>query len=172
VTADVAEQLGAAEHVLRGPLARESLRLQAVRLEWQAERLAWLAAAVPRLAGSGIVYTLTIADAERVAGWLRLQGVDAAAYHSRLDDEERQALEARLLRNDVKALVATVALGMGFDKPDLGFVVHYQEPASIVAYYQQVGRAGRALPEAHAILLSGHEDARIHEHFITTALPP
>ncbi len=172
VTADVAEQLGAAEHVLRGPLARESLRLQAVRLEWQAERLAWLADAVPRLSGSGIVYTLTIADAERVAGWLRLRGVDAAAYHSRLDDEERQALEARLLRNDVKALVATVALGMGFDKPDLGFVVHYQEPASIVAYYQQVGRAGRALPEAHAILLSGHEDARIHEHFITTALPP
>jgi ATP-dependent DNA helicase RecQ len=171
VTADVAEQIGAAAHVLRGPLTRESLRLQAIRIETQAERLAWLAEHVPGLPGSGVVYTLTIADADRVAAWLQARGVDAAAYHSQLGEEARTALESRLLRNELKALVATVALGMGFDKPDLGFVVHFQEPASIVAYYQQVGRAGRALPEAHAILLSGAEDARIHEHFITTAVP-
>ena len=77
----------------------------------------------------------------------------------------------RCVENQVKALVATVALGMGFDKPDLGFVVHFQRPGSAVAYYQQIGRAGRALDDAQVVLLTGAEDDEIQEYFIQSAFP-
>lgn len=169
VVQDVAAQLGNLQ-IERGPLVRKSLRLQNLWLPSQMARMAWLAEQVPKMPGSGIVYTLTIRDAERVAEWLRLNGIDAQAYHSNVDD--RVALEDRLLNNHIKALVATVALGMGFDKPDLGFVVHFQRPGSVVHYYQQVGRAGRALESAYGILLSGREDDDITNYFIRTAFPP
>lgn len=158
--------------VLRGPLVRQSLRLYAIQLHDQAERLAWLAHFLPRLPGSGIVYTLTIQDARRVAEWLQSQGIVSRAYHADLPGPERVEIEGQLLRNEVKALVATVALGMGYDKPDLGFVVHFQRPGSAVAYYQQVGRAGRAVDSAFGILLSGAEDDEIQDYFIETAFPP
>jgi ATP-dependent DNA helicase RecQ len=108
-----------------------------------------------------------------VAGWLRQNGIDAVAYHAQLEEEveSRHALEQRLLKNEIKALVASVALGMGFDKPDLGFVVHYQRPGSLIAYYQQIGRAGRSVPEAFAILLNGREDDDIQDYFIRNAFP-
>ncbi len=169
VVADVTRQLGDVK-VRRGPLVRESLRLQNISLPDQASRLAWLAKHIPELPGSGIVYTLTVRDAERVAEWLRLRGIHALAYHA--DSSDREALEQKLLNNDIKVLVATVALGMGFDKPDLGFVVHFQRPASVVHYYQQVGRAGRAVDRAYGILLSGREDDEIAEYFIRHAFPP
>jgi ATP-dependent DNA helicase RecQ len=159
-------------HVLRGPLVRSSLRLYNVRLAHQSDRLAWLAHFLPQLAGNGIVYTLTIQDARRVAAWLQQNGVTARAYHADLEPADRIEVENQLLRNEVKALVATVALGMGFDKPDLGFVVHFQRPGSVVAYYQQVGRAGRALDSAFGILLNGAEDDEIAEYFIRNAFPP
>jgi len=171
VVADVAHQLGDGIRILRGPLARRSLRLQVIKLKDQAERLAWLAQHVPGIPGSGIIYCLTVADCERVSNWLSRQHIEAPAYHARLSNEERVEREQRLLRNEVKALVATVALGMGFDKPDLGFVIHYQRPGSVVAYYQQIGRAGRALENAYAILLNGKEDDEIQEYFIRTAFP-
>lgn len=172
VVADVQSQLGPDLMVLRGPLARTTLRLQAIQLADQSERLAWLAHYLPRFPGNGIIYCLTVADTERVAGWLRSQGFSAAAYHAGNESSlDRVALEDALLSNQVKALVATVALGMGFDKPDLGFVIHYQRPGSVVAYYQQVGRAGRAVERAYGILLSGREDDEIQEYFIQTAFP-
>jgi ATP-dependent DNA helicase RecQ len=169
---DLAAQFGAPVRLMVGPLARETLRLGTVVLEDQAQRLAWLAGWLPRLPGSGIVYCLTVADSERVAAWLRQQGIEAHAYNGQMESVERESLEHALLRNEVKALVATVALGMGFDKPDLGWVVHFQRPGSVVAYYQQVGRAGRAVDSAFAILLSGREDDEIQEYFISTAFPP
>lgn len=172
VVADVMEQLGPQLQVLRGPLVRESLQLQNITLPRQASRLAWLADQVPHLTGSGIIYTLTVRDADLVAHWLKLQGIDAPAYHSELTSEAREDLEQRLLDNSVKALVATTALGMGFDKPDLSFVIHYQRPGSVVHYYQQVGRAGRAVPQAYGILFSGKEDSRITDYFLRTAFPP
>jgi len=162
------ERLG----VLRGPLVRHSLRLFTIQLHDQAERLAWLAHFLPKLPGSGIVYTLTIQDARRVAAWLMSRGITARPYHADLTGPERVEIEGQLLRNELKALVATVALGMGYDKPDLGFVVHFQRPGSVVAYYQQVGRAGRAVESAFGILLSGAEDDEIQEYFIQTAFPP
>ena len=122
-----------------------SLHLDAIALRDQAERLAWLAEHIPELPGTGIVYCLTVADTERVAAWLDANGIDARAYNADVSPEERELLEQALLANRIKALVATVALGMGFDKPDLGFVVHFQRPGSPIAYYQQVGRAGRAV---------------------------
>ena len=134
VAADVRAQLGGSLQVLRGPLTRDSLMLQTIQLGNQAERLAWLAERLHTLPGSGIVYCLTTADCDRVAAWLRQNGIEAAAYHAQLPDGvSREDLEQRLLANDLKALVATVALGMGFDKPDLGFVVHYQRPGSLIA---------------------------------------
>ena len=172
VVADVAEQLGEGVRIVRGPLARASLGLEAITLADQAERLAWLAKHLPNLPGSGIVYCLTVADTQRVATWLRSRGIDARAYNAALSTEEREALEDALIAGEMKALVATVALGMGFDKPDLGWVVHYQRPGSPIAYYQQVGRAGRAVDSAWGILLSGREDDEIAEYFIQTAFPP
>jgi ATP-dependent DNA helicase RecQ len=172
VVADVQTQLGPGLMVLRGPLARPSLRLQNIQLADQSERLAWLAEYLSRFPGSGIVYCLTIADTERVARWLRRKGIAAQAYHAGDDTVmDRAALEQALLNNELKALVATVALGMGFDKPDLGFVIHFQRPGSVVAYYQQVGRAGRAMDRAYGILLSGCEDDEIQDYFIDSAFP-
>src|SRR3954449_4301003 len=177
VVADVGEQFQVgsdAAHltVYRGPLARSSLRLEVVKLPSAAERLAWLATWLPQFEGSGIVYCLTKRDTETVAEWLQSQGISAVAYSGEVADADRVRAEGLLLRNEVKAVVATSALGMGYDKPDLGFVVHYQAPSSAIAYYQQVGRAGRGVAEAQVVLLRGHEDRRIQDFFIETAFPP
>jgi ATP-dependent DNA helicase RecQ len=171
VVQDVILQLGPGLECMRGALTRESLRLQNLRFPTKAERMAWLAEVVPSLPGSGIIYTLTKHDADRVADWLRQRGIEAQAYHSDVEAGARDTLEQRLLNNQLKALVATVALGMGFDKPDLGFVIHFQRPASVVHYYQQVGRAGRAIDDAYGVLLSGAEDDDIAEYFIRSAFP-
>ena len=170
VMADLEAILGPSLEVLRGDLNRPSLSLQTIRMPGQAERLAWLAERLPALPGSGIVYTLTVRDAGLVAEWLRSRGLEVAAYTGETGPN-RRALEQALLDNQVKALVATTALGMGFDKPDLAFVIHYQTPGSVVAYYQQVGRAGRALEAARGVLLSGGEDTAITSYFIRSAFP-
>jgi ATP-dependent DNA helicase RecQ len=169
VMADLMDVLGPDLHVSKGDLHRPSLSLQTISLPNQAERLAWLAATLPALEGSGIVYTLTVRDAGQVAAWLRSRGIDARAYTGQ--SEDRPAIEQALIENRLKVVVATTALGMGFDKPDLAFVVHYQAPGSIVAYYQQVGRAGRALHAAYAVLLSGEEETSITDFFIQSAFP-
>lgn len=171
VVSDIRDQLGPALAVQRGPLGRKSLRLQNMRLVSPAERLAWLVEAVPRLPGTGIIYCLTTSDTERVAAFLRDNGIDAEAYHSDLDKVVCRQLEDRLQANDLKVLVATVKLGMGYDKPDLRFVIHYQRPGSVVAYYQQVGRAGRDGSVAYGVLLSGVEDDQIADYFIDRAFP-
>ena len=172
VMADVAEQLGATPLLFRGSLDRESLRLSVLALPSQADRLAWLADHLPQLPGSGIVYCLTVGDADRVAAWLRANGVDARAYSGRTDPAERLEIEDALRADQVKVVVATSALGMGFDKPDLAFVMHFQSPDSPVTYYQQIGRAGRALDRAEVVLLCGAEDRSIWEWFASTAFPP
>lgn len=170
VMADLATVLGPNLEVSRGDLSRTSLSLQTIRLPSQAERLAWLAQQMASLKGSGIVYTLTVRDANQVTDWLKSRGFNVEAYTSETG-ERRAALEQALLDNDVKALVATTALGMGYDKPDLSFVIHYQMPGSVVAYYQQVGRAGRALDSAYGVLLSGLEESSISDWFIGNAFP-
>lgn len=167
---DLTEVLGPNLKISRGDLNRPSLTLQTIRLPTRAERLAWLAEQVPSLSGHGIIYTLTVRDAEQVSEWLKSCGLKVAAYTGETGDH-RPELEDALLQNKVKALVATTALGMGFDKPDLAFVIHYQTPGSAVAYYQQVGRAGRALDAAYGVLLSGQEETDITDYFIESAFP-
>ncbi len=172
VTRDVAEQLGAQTLVLRGSLDRASLHLAVVRLPAAQQCLAWLAERLGELAGSGIIYTLTVAAAHETAAFLRDRGHDVLAYTGQDDHSQRTAAEDSLLANEVKALVATSALGMGFDKPDLGFIVHLGAPPSPVAYYQQIGRAGRATDRADVILLPGLQDAAIWAYFGSLAFPP
>ncbi|MBC9728478.1 RecQ family ATP-dependent DNA helicase [Streptomyces sp. TRM68367] len=175
VTADVAEQLGTGGTsdalVLRGPLDRESLSLGVLRLPDAAHRMAWLADHLGELPGSGIIYTLTVAAAEEVTAFLRQRGYTVAPYSGRTENADRKQAEDDLLANNVKALVATSALGMGFDKPDLGFVVHLGSPSSPIAYYQQVGRAGRGVEHAEVLLLPGKEDEAIWQYFASLAFP-
>lgn len=175
VTADVAEQLGTGAGealVLRGPLERESLRLGVVQLPDAAHRLAWLAEHLDELQGSGIIYTLTVAAAEEATAFLRQRGFRVASYTGKTENADRLQAEVDLQENRVKALVATSALGMGYDKPDLGFVVHLGSPSSPIAYYQQVGRAGRGVAHADVLLLPGKEDEAIWRYFADTAFPP
>src|SRR5271165_3112875 len=176
VSRDVAEQIGAGYDgetlVLRGRLDRDSLHLAVVSLPAAPQRLAWLAEYLRQLPGSGIIYTLTVAAARETAEFLRGRGYDVAAYTGKDDPAEREAAEDALLASRLKALVATSALGMGFDKPDLGFVVHLGAPQSPIAYYQQIGRAGRGLEHADVILLPGREDADIWAYFGSLAFPP
>ena len=175
VVTDVVEQLGVDSDddvfVLRGPLARTSLRLGVLRMPSPASRLAWLLSHLNELPGSGIVYALTVSAAEDTAQALKDAGHPVASYTGRTDPEQRAELEQALKDNQVKALVATSALGMGFDKPDLGFVVHLGAPSSPVSYYQQVGRAGRGVDHADVLLLPGTEDREIWQYFATTSMP-
>ena len=172
VVEDLKRQLGGDVYISRGPLMRDSLAMQVLRLPDAVQRFAWIADHIGELPGTGIVYCLTRRDCDRLTGFLQERGIKAASYYSRQGEEERndEALSA-FSRNEIKAIVSTVKLGMGYDKGDIGFVIHYQMPANIVAYYQQIGRAGRKLDRAFAILLCGEEDETIHNYFIDTAFP-
>lgn len=171
VIEDISDQLGPDLHVIRGGLDRKSLSLNSVRINTVVQRLAWLAQHIPRLTGSGIVYCLTVADTTRIADWLNANGITAAAYSGETEPERRLETEQQLKQNRLKVVAATSALGMGFDKPDLAFVIHFQSPDSPVAYYQQVGRAGRAVDHAEVVLLWSNRDEDIWQFFLDHSLP-
>jgi ATP-dependent DNA helicase RecQ len=171
VVSDVAGQLGANLTIQRGTLERESLSLQVLDLPRQTDRMAWLAQHVPSLPGSGIVYCLTITDAYRVGRWLKSQGIEVEVYTGATDPEVRLGIEDRLTAGDLGVVVATSALGMGYDNPHITFVIHFQSPGSPIAYYQQVGRAGRAVGHSVGVLMSGAEDTDIQDYFIDAAFP-
>lgn len=171
VVNDIKEQLGENIMISRGPLTRESINIQTINLDSDTERLAWLYENLDKIPGTGIIYCLTQRDCDIVAGWLNKKGMNVESYHAGFSPEERAEKEAKLINNEVKALAATVALGMGFDKPDIAFVIHYQRPGNVVAYYQQIGRAGRGIDNSYAILLYGNQDNDIIEYFIGSAFP-
>lgn len=171
VVTDIQSQLGQHIMISRGELTRKALHLQNVPLMPKAKRLAWLVQALGQIPGTGIIYAKTIRDCEIVADWLLHNNINARAYSGSSDSEHRIELENALLDNGVKALVATSALGMGFDKPDISFVIHFQAPGNVVEYYQQVGRAGRGIDDAYGILMQGEEDERIQSFFIERAFP-
>ncbi|AWB57838.1 RecQ family ATP-dependent DNA helicase [Colwellia sp. Arc7-D] len=172
VVNDIKDQLGDRLSIIRGPLTRKSLQLQNIDMSNKSERLAWLAQYLKEITGTGIIYAKTTKDCEIVAGFLQTQGIDAHAYHSQLETSEiKENLEKALIKNKIKALVSTSALGMGFDKPDLSFVIHYQSPGNVVEYYQQVGRAGRGIDSAIGIMMLGKEDGKIQQYFIENAFP-
>ena len=172
VVQDIREQLGSNLELNRGSLIRTSLKLQNIQLPEPAARMAWLADHLPKIPGTGIIYTLTVRDSVRLANWLKHKGIDAIAYNADIPSEQRVQIEQDLLANKIKVVVGTTALGMGFDKSDLSFVIHYQRPGSVVHYYQQVGRAGRAVETAYGILFCGKEDDDIVKYFIEQAFPP
>jgi ATP-dependent DNA helicase RecQ len=171
VTFDIGKQLGANTVTFRGTLARTSLTLSVVPGLSPLQRYAWIADALEQLPGSGIVYVLTVAEAERLTAFLRSCGHAVDAYSGQIDADTRLKVEDRLRHNQVKAVVATSALGMGYDKPDLGFCVHVGSPSTPVAYYQQVGRAGRAVAHAEGVLLPSDADERIWDYFATASIP-
>lgn len=171
VVGDVVSQLGDPLLVIRGPLDRDGLALQVFEMPHYADRLAWLVRTIPSLPGSGIVYCLTVRDAERVGRWLVQNRIVAATYTGRSEEADRLRIEQRLSSGGLKVVVATSALGMGYDNPLIEFVVHFQAPGSPIAYYQQVGRAGRAVTRSVGVLLSGEEDGTIQDYFISTAFP-
>ena len=169
---DIQSQFGIKLTTFRGPLGRESLRLQNLYVGSRAERLVWLAENLGKFNGSGIIYCQTVQDTQRVAQWLKQKGFKAEAYHASDELEiNRPELEAAFMDNKIDILVATVALGMGFDKPDIAYIIHFQRPGSVIAYYQQVGRAGRAIDKAYGILLFGDEDEDIQKFLISNAIP-
>lgn len=173
VVADLKAQLRDQVYISRGPLGRDSLSIQVLPLPHPADRYAWLLENLPKLPGSGIIYCLTQRDCDYLADFLNRNGISALAYYSRNQAEEEQNIRAEqaFQRNEIKALVATIKLGMGYDKGDIAFVIHYQMPGNIVSYYQQIGRAGRNIPRAYVFLMCGREDETILEYFIKTAFP-
>lgn len=174
VIADIKSQLGEDLLVSRGSLTRESLEIQVIKLKTKEERLAWLADHIEELPGTGLVYCLTVRDCQLVHRWLQANGVSSRMYYAAVDkegEESKETIVSLFMSNEIKVLVATVAFGMGFDKPDIGFVVHFQKPGNLVAYYQQIGRAGRGIDRAMAVLMCGEEDDQISRYFIESAFP-
>jgi len=171
VIEDVAKQIGNDILIQRGSLVRESIIIQMISLSTKEERLAWLVKNIPTMGGTGLVYCLTINDCNMVSEWLKECGFSAYAYHSKIDIVTRRELESMFINNHMEVLVATTAFGMGVDKPDISFVIHFQKPANIVSYYQQIGRAGRAIDKAYAVMLVGQEDDEINKYFIDSAFP-
>ena len=172
VVDDLKKQFGNDVYISRGPLTRDSLHIEIVRAQSKAKRYAWLVKNVPKLPGSGIIYCLTQRDCQQLSDYLNQRGILAMPYYSDKNLEEQNHLaERKLMNNEIKVLVSTIKLGMGYDKPDISFVIHYQQPGSVVAYYQQIGRAGRSIKDAYCYLLTGQEDQDILNYFIENAFP-
>ena len=171
VVNDIVAQLGENLVISRGELIRESLAIQVIKLQKKEDRLAWLAENIEKMPGSGVVYCLTKADCDLVTDWLNENDIKSEKYYADISKEGKAITLEKFQKNEIKVLAATVAFGMGYDKPDIGFVIHFQRPANIVSYYQQIGRAGRGIELAYAILLCGEEDEHINQYFINSAFP-
>lgn len=171
VVNDIKAQLGNDIIISRGGLIRKSLAIQVIKLASKEERLAWLSNNVKDIPGTGIIYCLTVNDCKLVEKWLKENGYTCESYYAAVDKERKMEIIDKFMNNHIKVLIATVAFGMGFDKKDISFVIHFQKPANIVAYYQQIGRAGRAIDRAYAILFCGSEDDEISNYFIDSAFP-
>ena len=171
VVNDIVAQLGENLVISRGELIRESLAIQVIKLQKKEDRLAWLAENIEKVPGSGVVYCLTKADCDLVTDWLNENNIKSEKYYADISKEYKAIILDKFQKNEIKVLVATVAFGMGYDKPDIGFVIHFQRPANIVSYYQQIGRAGRGIELAYALLLCGEEDEHINQYFINSAFP-
>ncbi len=171
VVEDIKEQLGENIYVQRGSLARDSIDIQVIHLDTREERMVWISDNIVKMEGTGIVYCLTINDCKLLNSWLQSKGIKSLAYYGRMDKKEKDDVENKFMKNEVKVVVATIALGMGIDKSDISFVIHFQKPANVVSYYQQIGRAGRGIAKSRAILLAGKEDDSINSYFINSAFP-
>lgn len=172
VQADVAVQMGGGIQLVRGDLLRENFKLRVVHATNEDEKLAWLGINLPKLEGTGIIYTGTIVKTMIYSEWLQHLNISSANYSSRLKPEARKLIEEGLMNDKWRCVVSTNALGMGFDKPDLRYIIHTQIPQSPIHYYQEIGRAGRDGKPANIILLYNPADRDLPEAFINGSKPP
>lgn len=176
VVRDIKFQLGKDLEVIRGNMNRENFAIDILRFGNNRGKLLWLERNLPLLTktGCGIIYCLTVKECKKVAAFLCEKGFNAKAYYARLEPAEKKEIEKEFQQDKIDILVATIAFGMGVDKKNIAFVVHYQQPAGVIAYYQQIGRAGRSItsvPVARAIMLVGDDDNETNIYFITHAFP-
>src|SRR5438270_801740 len=171
VEQDVLQQIGEVTQVVRGTMQRPNLHLNVETLIGDQEKLSYLAEILPYYPGTGIIYTATKSSAEMLATFLIQRGINADYYHAGREDTVRQDIEQKLMSNQYKVVCSTNALGMGIDKPDVRFVIHYHIPASPIHYYQEMGRAGRDRKVSWCILLYDPTDVTIQEYFIRNERP-
>ena len=163
--ADIAAQLfrGDGEIIVHG-FDRPNLTLAvATKADWKSQLKTFLDG---RENQSGIIYCLSRKYTEEVASHLRGEGIDAIAYHAGQDSDMRRANQDRFMSDAGVVMVATIAFGMGIDKPDIRFVCHMNLPSSLEAYYQEIGRAGRDGAPADTMMLYGLDDMRMRRQFI------
>ena len=172
VIEDLQNQMGKPK-VSRGHLMRDNLSIQILPLSDKESRYAWILDNIGRLPGTGIIYCLSRKDCTWLSDFLCENGISAEPYFSGDGEQEKQSQETlkRFLNDEIKVIVSTIKLGMGFDKGNVSFVIHFQCPKNVIAYYQQIGRAGRNISFARTFLMLGGEDYRIHKGFIENAFP-
>jgi len=172
VVDDILRQLGREDmQVISTGVFRENLRLEVVRVHGDEAKLAHLARLLAGIEGTGIIYTSTVRDCETVTDHLEGLGFAVARYNGRLGGKERHRNQDRFMAGELKAVVATNAFGMGIDKPDIRFVIHYSMPGTLEAYYQEAGRAGRDGEPARCVMLFQPEDRNTHIFFLNGKYP-
>jgi ATP-dependent DNA helicase RecQ len=172
VRSDIIQQLGLTQpQTFVSGFDRPNLSIQVSHTERERQKIAHIKRLAQRINGSGIIYASTRKSVEQVGMKLKDAGLSVVTYHAGLSDSIRIKAQDDFMGGRKQMIVATNAFGMGIDKPDIRFVVHYQMPGSIEAYYQEIGRAGRDGLPSTCVLLFNYADKNTHDFFIEGSYP-